>query len=216
MYFKYVPNIEYDVKPIQYPFSESEFVVAKNFFKRYQINPDIFNYAVYFNKYSIKDDERPETIANDFYEDPFLDWVIILTNNIINPIFDWPMSEYQLQKQLELNYDDPYGEIAYYETQEYYNSEGTLVLEGGLKVDETFYNSPFEYYDAGVVNTTSGSIVSQPVTIYEMESAINEEKRQIFILKAEYLQEIIDEFKKLNKYEKSSSYINNQLKRSGK
>lgn len=216
MYFKYVPNIEYDVKPIQYPFSESEFVVAKNFFKRYQINPDIFNYAVYFNKYSIKDNERPETIANDFYEDPFLDWVIILTNNIINPIFDWPMSEYQLQKQLELNYDDPYGEIAYYETQEYYNSEGTLILEGGLKVDETFYNSPFEYYDAGVVNTTSGSIVSQPVTIYEMESAINEEKRQIFILKAEYLQEIIDEFKKLNKYEKSSSYINNQLKRSGK
>lgn len=216
MYFKYVPNIEYDVKPIQYPFSESEFVVAKNFFKRYQINPDIFNYAVYFNKYSIKDDERPETIANDFYEDPFLDWIIILTNNIINPIFDWPMSEYQLQKQLELNYDDPYGEIAYYETQEYYNSEGTLILEGGLKVDETFYNSPFEYYDAGVVNTTSGSIVSQPVTIYEMESAINEEKRQIFILKAEYLQEIIDEFKKLNKYEKSSSYINNQLKRSGK
>ena len=216
MYFKYVPNIEYDVKPIQYPFSESEFVVAKNFFKRYQINPDIFNYAVYFDKYSIKDDERPETIANDFYEDPFLDWVIILTNNIINPIFDWPMSEYQLQKQLELNYDDPYGEIAYYETQEYYNSEGTLILEGGLKVDETFYNSPFEYYDAGVVNTTSGSIVSQPVTIYEMESAINEEKRQIFILKAEYLQEIIDEFKKLNKYEKSSSYINNQLKRSGK
>lgn len=216
MYFKYVPNIEYDVKPIQYPFSESEFVVAKNFFKRYQINPDIFNYAVYFNKYSIKDDERPETIANDFYEDPFLDWIIILTNNIINPIFDWPMSEYQLQKQLELNYDDPYGEIAYYETQEYYNSEGTLILEGGLKVDETFYNSPFEYYDAGVVNTTSGNIVSQPVTIYEMESAINEEKRQIFILKAEYLQEIINEFKKLNKYEKSSSYINNQLKRSGK
>lgn len=216
MYFKYVPNIEYDVKPIQYPFSESEFVVAKNFFKRYQVNPDIFNYAVYFNKYSIKDNERPETIANDFYEDPFLDWVIILTNNIINPIFDWPMSEYQLQKQLELNYDDPYGEVAYYETQEYYNSEGTLILEGGLKVDETFYNSPFEYYDAGVVNTTSGSIVSKPVTIYEMESAINEEKRQIFILKAEYLQEIITEFKKLNKYEKSSSYINNQLKRSGK
>ena len=44
-YFRNIPNIEYDTKPIQYPFSESEYVVAKNFFSRYQVNPDVFSYA---------------------------------------------------------------------------------------------------------------------------------------------------------------------------
>ena len=54
MYFSLLPNIEYDEKPISYPFSESDFVVAKNFFRRYKINDDIFSYAVFFQKYAIK------------------------------------------------------------------------------------------------------------------------------------------------------------------
>ena len=47
MYFSLLPNIEYDEKPISYPFSESDFVVAKNFFRRYKVNDDIFSYAVF-------------------------------------------------------------------------------------------------------------------------------------------------------------------------
>ena len=53
MFFNIVPNIEYDEKPISYPFSESDFVVAKNFFRRYKINDDVFQYAVFFKKYTM-------------------------------------------------------------------------------------------------------------------------------------------------------------------
>ena len=48
MYFKLLPDIKYDQKPISYPFSESNFVVAKNFFRRFKINEDFKQYAVYF------------------------------------------------------------------------------------------------------------------------------------------------------------------------
>ena len=68
MYFSIVPNIVYDEKPIKYPFSDAERVVAKNFFRRYKLNDDIFSYAVFFNKYAIKDGERPDILAQQIYE----------------------------------------------------------------------------------------------------------------------------------------------------
>ena len=55
MYFSIIPNVSYDEKPISYPFSESDFVVAKNFFRRYKINDDIFSNLVLFKKYSIRE-----------------------------------------------------------------------------------------------------------------------------------------------------------------
>ena len=167
MYFRNIPDIEYDTKPIRYPFSESDFVRAKNFFRRYQVNPDVFSYAVYFKKYAIQDGERLDSIAQKAYDDPFMDWVIILTNNMINPLFDMPLSEYDLRKHIESNYDNPYGEIHHYETTEVKNSQGTIVLQGGLVVDETFYSTPFKYWNGTSVTQVLGNEISYPVTLFD-------------------------------------------------
>ena len=70
-YFQNIPNIQYDQKPISYPFSESDYVIAKNFFRRYQVNPDVFSYSVYFKKYSVKEGEKIYDIAQKAYGDPF-------------------------------------------------------------------------------------------------------------------------------------------------
>ena len=97
MYFSLVPNIEYDEKPIKYPFSESDYVVAKNFFRRFTVNEDVFSYAVLFNQYTIIEGERPDTIAERAYGDPFYDWVVLITNNMVNAQYDWPMSNRELE-----------------------------------------------------------------------------------------------------------------------
>ena len=47
MYFSLVPDIKYDTKPVNYPFSEADFVTAKNFFRRYTISEDAFGYATF-------------------------------------------------------------------------------------------------------------------------------------------------------------------------
>ena len=44
---------------------------------------DIFNEATAFTKYSVVGDERPDQVANKFYNDSGLDWVVLTTNNII-------------------------------------------------------------------------------------------------------------------------------------
>lgn len=215
MYFKNIPNIEYDTKPISYPFSNSDFVIAKNFFRRYQVNPDIFSYSVFFKKYSIVDGERLDTLANKAYGDPFFDWIIILTNNIINPLFDWPLNEYSLRKYCELNYENPYSEIHHYETYELKNSAGNIVLKGGLIVDQKFYTSPFKYWNGTQVTQIPGNQLSKPVTVFEYESQKNEDKREIYLLKPEYLDGFISDFRKTNLYTKSSDYIDNKLKKTG-
>lgn len=214
-YFNYIPNIEYDTKPIQYPFSQSDYVVAKNFFKRYQVNQDVFSYSVFFKKYSIVEGEKIYQLAEKAYGDQFLDWVIILTNNLVNPLFDWPLSESDLRKYCEKNYDDPYATIKYYKTNEVLTRNGTPIIKPDLIVDEKFYNSTHKYWDVDEVKTISGNILSYPITIFEYEQQENEKKREIFLLKPQYLESFLDDFRKTNLYSKSKDYINSKLKKTG-
>ena len=215
MYFSFIPNIQYDSRPIQYPFPESDFVVAKNFFRRYQVNPDVFSYAVYFRKYAVEEGERLDTIADKAYGNPFFDWIIAITNNMVTPQFGLPLSENDLRKSIESSYDNPYSEIKYYKTYELKNSTGTIVLKENLIVDQRFYNSPFKYWDGTNVKQKIGSEISRPVTIFEYESDENEKKREIFLLKPRYLDAFLSDFRKTNLYGKSSDFINNRLKKTG-
>lgn len=215
MYFKNIPNIEYDTKPISYPFSNSDFVVAKNFFRRYQVNPDVFSYATFFKKYAVLEGERLDSLAEKAYGDPFFDWVIVLTNNIVNPLFDWPISQDALRKYCESFYEDPYSEIHHYETYELRNGNGDLILKSGVIVDEKFYNSAFKYWDGSEVASIPGDQISFPVTVFEYESQENEKKREIYLLRPEYLDAFLSDFRKTNMYTQSSDYISNKLKKTG-
>ena len=224
MYFSILPDIQYDEKPLVYPFSESEYVVAKNLFKKYRINADTFSYAVFFKKYVVKDGETPDALADQAYGNPFYDWVILLTNGVVNRHFDWPMSNYELTKYAESQYDDPYSTIAYYETYEIKagykvpNEFGAMVdavaLESGLKVDETFYNQDFKYFNGGGYTVAPGNTVCQPITVMEDLTRRNEKKREIYLLKPAYFRQFVDDFKKQSNYKKGSdTYISKKLKR---
>lgn len=144
MYFSLLPDVQYDKKPISYPFSEADYVTAKNFFRRWKINEKVFDSVVYYKKYTIQDGDRPDTIANDLYDNPFYDWIIILTNNIINPTFNWPMSEYQLRKYVESQYKDAYRDIVQYRTISAADQKrifGDIIIEPDKVVDKKFYDS---------------------------------------------------------------------------
>ena len=210
MYFSIIPNIQYDEKPISYPFSESDFVVAKNFFRRYKINEDIFSTAVLFKKYTITDGERPDQLADKAYGDPFYDWVILLTNNLVNAQYDWPKSNYEVYKIAESEYDDPYSEIHHYEiidTIGHYNS--------GVHVDETFYNGTHKLNIGGTVTTKNGNEICTPITVAEWLQEENEKLREIYLLKPRFVQSFVDDFRKKNLYKKDDNYINQRLKKTG-
>ena len=209
MYFSLVPNIEYDEKPISYPFSESDFVVAKNFFRRYKISEDVLSYAVYFKEYSIKDGERPDTIADQAYGNPFFDWVMLLTNNLVNSQYDWPLSNAELSKVLESEYENAYGTINHYETYK------IGPYDAGVHVDETFYNTTHKLNINGSIEIKNGNELSRAVTVAEHLAAENEKKRTIYILKPAYFQQFVDDFRKKNLYKKDANYISQRLKKTG-
>lgn len=209
MYFSLVPNIEYDEKPISYPFSESDFVVAKNFFRRYKISEDVLSYAVYFKEYSIRDGERPDTIAKQAYGNPFFDWVILLTNNLVNSQYDWPLSNAELSRVLESEYENAYGTINHYETYK------IGPYDAGVHVDETFYNTTHKLNINGSIEIKNGNELSRAVTVAEHLAAENEKKRTIYILKPAYFQQFVDDFRKKNLYKKDANYISQRLKKTG-
>ena len=210
MFFDIVPNIEYDEKPISYPFSESDFVVAKNFFRRYKINDDVFQYAVFFKKYTIKDGERPETLAEKFYGNQFYDWVILLTNNMVNAQYDWPRTNYEIYKMVEEEFDDPYSEISHYEIKETIGH-----YQAGLHVDKTFYDNTHKLNIGGSVQIKNGNEIASPITVAEYYQEENEKKREIYLLKSRFLESFVKDFKKQNLYKKDENYISQTLKKTG-
>ena len=209
MYFSLIPNISYDEKPISYPFSDSDFVTAKNFFRRYKVSEDVFSYATFFSKYAIIDGERVDQLALKAYGDPFFDWVILLTNNMVNAQYDWPMTNFELQKVLEEEFDNAYAEVHHYETIKIGQ------YAAGLHVDETFYNGQHKVNVNGTVSLKNGSEICGPVTVAEYYTRENEKKREIYLLKPAYFQSFVDDFRKKNLYQKSGKYINQRLKKTG-
>ena len=225
MYFSLIPDIKYDTKPISYPFSESDYVTAKNFFRRYKVSDDAFGYATFYKKYSVEAGINIETIADEYYGNAFYDWVIILTNNMINPSFALPLDNYTLQKVIESKYgfdgsgiNNAYSKIHHYETIETKSGLSVdglpvLALKGGLVVDENFYNSPFKYWDGSQEISVAGNTVSKPVTCYEYEEIENEKKRTIYILKRRFFNKFVEEFKTKNLYTSSTAFISKRLKK---
>jgi hypothetical protein len=210
MYFSIIPDLAYDEKPINSPFSTSDFTVAKNFFRRYKINDDIFSNVVYFKKYAIKDGERPDVLARNFYGNQFYDWVILLTNNMVNAQYDWPMNNYELYRVLEQEFDDPYSQINHYEIKQ---SMGHYAA--GLHVDQTFYNGQHKLNIDGVMTLKNGNEICSPITVAEYYQEENDKKREIYLLKKQYLQSFVDDFRKQNLYKKDSNYISQRLKKTG-
>lgn len=210
MYFSIVPNIAYDEKPIKFPFSDSDFIVAKNFFRRYKISDDVFSNITFFKKYSIVDGEKPDTVAMKAYGDPFYDWVIILTNNMVNVQYDWPMTNFEIVKTLESEYDDPYSKINHYEVRETIGR-----FSKGLRVDKTFYDGQHKLNIDGSIVIKNGNEIASPVNVIEHFINENEKKREIYLLKPNFFRQFVDDFRKQSMYKQSNNFVDQRLKQTG-
>lgn len=213
-YFNRLPNIEYEEKPFVFPFSEKEYVLAKNFFRRFKITESSYNFQNFFSEYTLTDEDRLDYVSYKFYNTSEFDWVILLSNNIINSYFDLPVKEVDLYEMVVKAYGNP-DAIHHYETLEKRNSLGQIVLKAGLNVEQSFYTGVYKYYDNGSVLSVNGNTVSVPVTNYEYELKLNDEKRKIYILRPEYVQTFIEQFDAGMQYARSSSYIDRTTKKAG-
>ena len=103
-YFRQVPDLDY-VNRTPGNKDISNYIAVKNLFKRGKIRPDIFGNVNFFNKYKIIGDDRPDNIATEIYDDPNLDWVVLLSNNILNVQSEWPLPQSSLDEVLLEKYE---------------------------------------------------------------------------------------------------------------
>ena len=211
-YFRNVPDFEYvsrnaDTKQI------SEYQKVKNLFKRGKLKNDIFNDLTYFTKYQIIGDDRPDNVAFQVYDDETLDWLVLLSNNIVNIQTEWP-----LEQQSFLNYLlNKYGSQAnllqphHYETVETKNTKGTVIVKKGLEVPQDY---SFEYYDRVLGKYVTTSDITSVVSNYDYEIKIENAKRNIYVLKPEYLNVVLNDMNEIMPYKKGSTqYLSETLVR---
>ncbi len=139
-YFRQVPNFEY-VNRNPGEQNISDYIEVKNLFKRGKLREDIFGNLVFFTKYKIIGNERPDNVAYKIYGDETLDWVVLLSNNILNIQSEWPLTQQAFDKVMFERYGDYetlYGGIHHYETTGIVNSRGVTVLPAGLRVPNTW------------------------------------------------------------------------------
>jgi len=139
-YFRQVPNLDY-VNRNTNARDISNYITVKNLFKRGRLRPDIFENLTYFEKYSIKGDDRPDSVAQEYYDDPTLDWLVLLANNITNVQSEWPLPQSSLDEFLLEKYgtyDKLFSGIHHYETIEIKNTKGAVILKGGLETPNTW------------------------------------------------------------------------------
>ena len=212
-YFRKLPNLNYP-SLLKTRESNTDFVQTKNLFRRVKVREDLFANFMQFDKYKIVGDERPDNVAQKVYDNDDLDWVILLSNNIVDLNNEWPLTQFQLNEFLNEKYSpQELVSIHHYETLELRDNKNQLILPAGIVVDENFN---LEYLSGGQIKSTNSLVDGRPVkavTFYDYENDLNDKKRNINVLKPELLGIFIRDFERIMKYDKSSQYVNRRLKR---
>lgn len=227
MYFENFPLTYYTVYD-----DLSNVKIVTNITVRSKLSNDALNNLLLYDEYDIKDGETPEIVADKFYNNPQLHWVVLLTNEIIDPRFDWLLSINNLYRYCEGKYDNVYG-VHHYEDNTGNISPGNVILTsnsqfgnmfrgnvvinnaGSIGVITSTINASNVFVLATSGGFTAGEILSlksnslvnanisstvtisgTPVSNYSFEDKVNEAKRRIKILKPQYVNSLIDDFKR--------------------
>ena len=210
-YFSQVPDFQY-VSRLPNA-SISEYIKVKNLFKRGKLKEDVAADATLFTKYKIIGDDRPDNVASEVYGDANLDWLVMLCNNVVNLQSEWPL----LQAEYDRYLLDKYGSyenlnlIHHYETIEIKNQMGVVLVPEGLTVESDYSITYFDWVDEKEITQTN---IVTPITNEEYETNLDDEKRNILLLKPRYLNIVREDMTDLMTYKKGSTeYVSKTLKK---
>ena len=201
-YFKELPNLEYP-SFLSDKNSSLDYIEVKNIFRRIKLRDDLQSAFTLFDKYEIPMGYTPNMVADEEYGSPELDWVVLITAGIINVRNEWPLSDSDIYDFSLDKYGGNINATRFYETKEVKDSDERIILPKGKVVDSNFV---FTYYDNGR-QSVSGTNVRTGISNYEYEVRINDDKKDIHILKLGHLQEFLNDMRDIMVYDKSSQYV---------
>ena len=205
-FFRELPNIEY-LSVLSDRDSSLDYIKVKNLFRRVKVRDDLKKYFTVFDRVTIKDGARPDQVADTIYGNAELDWVVLLTAGIINVNNEWPLNSYELYNYSLEKYGALLNATKHFETIEIRDQKNRLILPKGKIVDSDFsIPNP-----SNPLTDLTGNAIRIGISYYEYETKLNEEKRQIDLLKPRYLDQFLKDMRKIMKYSRSSQYVSTRL-----
>ena len=174
MYFRNFEKGYYDLK------GDGQQKLVTDLMTRVKIRDKVIDEAMLYDSYDVPSGERPEDTAFKHFGSADLHWVILLTNNITDVYYDWPMSEQTFETFLKDKYTNP-DAIHHYEITK---SSGKTTASG-----------PDDY--SYLIEVNSDATGAQSVSNREYEQRLQDEKRKIKLLNESYLSSFIEEFNNL-------------------
>jgi len=179
-YFRNIPKVKYDINGAE----PNKYLNVTNIMKRISFKPSVIEDISDYYPYRVKDGERPDILSFQQYGTVAYAYLIMLINDINDPLFDWPLSAQQFEKHIT----NKYGSVssAMNTTKYYYQIIRAEVARTGTSeripavkfiVDQTTYET-----------LTEGDRTTQ--TAYEWEDELNDNKRDIKLINAEFIQDI--------------------------
>lgn len=170
-------------------------ILLTNLIARAKLIEELRNNPMLFYEYAIQDGDTPEIIAEKYYEDSYRYWIVLLSNEILNPVWDWPLNYNEFLQYIDAKYASEANTASmtpfeYTNTEIYqYKKIITITNEESSNVSEVSITQQ-DYNSLVISNTTytvantnvTYAITKETVTIYDHEEYLNEEKRQIKLL----------------------------------
>jgi hypothetical protein len=212
-FFNYFPKTLYSTDK-----AKSGLDTVTNIIARFGFESTLKQNSSAFYKYNIQDSDTPEIIAGKYYDNPERHWIVLLFNDIIDPQFDWPMQPKVFIDYVDAKYSANGANAvpattglswaknvnhvrAYYKVVTRTSYDGTKIIEKLEVSPETWANtaSTSHTYTLQDGTTTTETVTKEKQTYYDYENELNESKREIKLVKPEFVPQIEKEFKKVIK-----------------
>lgn len=179
-YFRAFPKTQYSLK------KNKNTELLTNVTLRYKVKNSIKDRTALYYDYVIQDSDRPDIIAEKYYGDSTLDWILFITNDIVDPYYDWPLNEEGFNDYMT----SIYGSVSaahqtVFEYRQILNdqsvrSNGEVIPKRFVVVDLNTYNS---------LAATS----RESISAYDYYFEKNTDKRRIRILDKSFVPQLVRE-----------------------
>ena len=202
--------------------NDLEFKLIKNPLTRVKMIRDVLENVQIFYQYQMKDSDTPEIIAHKLYDDPNRYWMVMFSNNLIDPYYDVPFDYSELDAYVVYTYGsiaNAQSQIHHYERRTELTTNDNGMIESKEYVVELQEKS-YDYVNNVIVTNTLPTLNTSPITVatttttidgititktvkdyaissYDYELTENEKKRSVNLIRNEYVEQIENEFKQL-------------------
>jgi hypothetical protein len=172
-FFKYFPRIDYSLD------GQNSRVV--NISTAFMLKRTKIDDSFVFQKYTVQDGELPESVSENIYKTPKYYWTILLVNNIVDPMTEWLMDSTTLENFVEAKYADGLTGIHHF-----YDTANNRICDD---VDDKNLRL--------LVGTSSFPSEIMPVTNYQYEIDMNEQRRQITVITPKAISRFADDYQRM-------------------